>query len=58
VEGGEGDEGVAKAAEAVDQDTPDVISHGSQCSRDILVTADDGCGTYRETAGRGDSGVA
>jgi hypothetical protein len=35
-----------------------VMSHGSECSRDILVTVDDGCGTYRETAGRGDAGVA
>ncbi len=36
VEGGESDECVAEAAEAVDQDTADVLIHGSQCSRDML----------------------
>lgn len=58
VEGGESDECVAEAAKAVDQDTPDGISHGSQCSRDILVVVDDGRGTHCEVAGSGDSGVA
>jgi hypothetical protein len=43
VECGEGDEGVAEAAEAVDQDTPDAVSHGFQFSRDILVAVDDEC---------------
>src|ERR1700753_2282912 len=65
-EGREGNEGVAEAAETVDQDTPSVIVHqdtpdiihGSQCSRDILVTADDGCGTYRKTPGGGNTGLA
>jgi hypothetical protein len=34
------------------------VSHGFQCSRDILVTVDNGRGTYREVAGGGDAGVA
>jgi hypothetical protein len=41
----------------IQQVTPDVL-HELQCSRDILVTVDDGCGTNRDVAGRGDSGVA
>ena len=58
MEGGQSDEGVAEAAKPVDQDTPDIVSHELQCSRDILVTADVGSGTYRELAGRSDAAVA
>jgi hypothetical protein len=58
VEGGESDEGVAEAAETVDQDTANVLIHGSQCSRDILVSVDDERGTSRKAAGRRNTTMA